>query len=34
MLLGVMMLDAYRGEVVDGDMKVEYKFRIDIEQTL
>jgi len=32
MLLGVMMLDAWLGEVVDGG--VEYRLCIDIEQTL
>jgi hypothetical protein len=34
MLLGVMMLDAWLGEVVDGGMRIEYRFRIDIQQTL
>jgi hypothetical protein len=33
MLLGGMMSDAWFGEVDDG-MKVEYRFRIDIQQTL
>ena len=34
MLQEGMMLDAWFGEVVNGCMKVEYRFWIDIEQTL